>query len=68
MVQHGMSAEQAIVAATLHAADLLGLSAEIGALEPGKYADLIAVRGDPLADITLLKNVERVVKGGTVVR
>jgi imidazolonepropionase-like amidohydrolase len=68
MVQHGMTAEQAIVAATVNAADLLGMSAELGTLEPGKYADLIAVRGDPLDDISVLQNIERVVKGGMVVR
>jgi imidazolonepropionase-like amidohydrolase len=68
MVQHGMTPVQAIVAATVNAADLLGLGAEIGTLEAGKYADLIAVRGDPLVDVAVLKNVERVMKGGTLVR
>jgi imidazolonepropionase-like amidohydrolase len=68
MVRHGMTAEQAIVAATVNAADLLGMSAELGTLEAGKYADLIAVRGNPLDDISVLKNIERVVKGGMLVR
>jgi imidazolonepropionase-like amidohydrolase len=68
MVQHGMTPVQTIVAATVNAADLLGMSADIGTLEPGKYADLVAVRGDPLADVTVLKSIERVVKGGVVVR
>jgi imidazolonepropionase-like amidohydrolase len=68
MVQHGMTAEQAIIAATVNAADLLGMSAELGTLEAGKYADLIAVRGNPLDDISVLKNIERVVKGGMLVR
>lgn len=68
MVQHGMTPVQAVVAATVNAAELLGLGEEIGTLEAGKYADLIAVRGDPLADVTVLKNVERVMKGGALVR
>ena len=48
MVQHGMTPMAAIVAATVNAADLLGLAAEIGTIEPGKIADIVAVRGDPL--------------------
>jgi imidazolonepropionase-like amidohydrolase len=68
MVKHGMPPAQAIKAATVNAADLLGLSAEIGTLEPGKAADLIAVAGDPLTDVTVLKRVEFVMKGGEVAK
>jgi len=68
MVQHGMTPTQAVVAATVHAADLLGLADHVGTLAPGKYADLIAVRADPLVDVTVLKDVEHVVKGGTLIR
>jgi imidazolonepropionase-like amidohydrolase len=57
----------AIQAATINAADLLGWSDQIGALEPGKYADLIAVEGDPLKDVTTLEKVKVVLKGGEVV-
>lgn len=64
MVEHGMSSEQAIVAATVNAADLLGLSERIGRLEPGFQADLIAVDGDPLADVTVLKRVRFVMRAG----
>jgi imidazolonepropionase-like amidohydrolase len=67
MVQHGMTPEQAIVAATVNAADLMGMSTEIGTLEPGKYADLVAVRSNPLEDVTVLKEVGRVMKGGVLV-
>jgi imidazolonepropionase-like amidohydrolase len=66
MVKHGMPASEAIKAATVNAADLLGLSSEIGTLEPGKRADLIAVTGDPLKDVTVLKQVELVMKDGRV--
>ena len=66
MVKHGMPPMAAIQAATVNAADLLGLSAEIGTLEPGKRADLIAVAGDPLADVTALKRVDFVMRGGKV--
>ena len=66
MVKHGMSPAQALAAATVNAADLLGLSAEVGTLEPGKRADLIAVSGDPLRDVTVLKRVSFVMKDGAV--
>jgi imidazolonepropionase-like amidohydrolase len=67
MVQHGMTPATALVAATTNAADLLGVT-DIGALRPGYHADLIAVSGDPLADVRALKTVEFVMKGGAVVK
>jgi imidazolonepropionase-like amidohydrolase len=66
MVKYGMTPMQAIQSATTNAADLLGHSPEIGSIKPGKYADLIAVGGDPLKDISVLENVEFVMKEGKV--
>ncbi|UNK49584.1 amidohydrolase family protein [Lysobacter sp. S4-A87] len=66
MVAHGMTAASAIQAATVNAADLLGLADQVGSLEPGKRADLIAVSGDPLTDVTVLKQVQFVMKDGRV--
>ncbi len=66
MVKHGMPPAAAIKAATLNAADLLGIAAEVGSIEPGKRADLIAVSGDPLNDVTVLKRVSFVMKDGVV--
>ena len=68
MVKHGMTPASAIQAATVNAADLLGLAKELGTLEPGKQADIIAVSGDPLGDVTVLKRVAFVMKGGEVVK
>jgi imidazolonepropionase-like amidohydrolase len=61
-----MPAAAAIKAATLNAADLLGIAAQVGSIEPGKRADLIAVAGDPLSDVTVLKHVSFVMKDGVV--
>ena len=66
MVQHGMTAASAIQAATVNAADLLGLAQEIGTIEAGKAADIIAVSGNPLQDVTVLKRVGFVMKDGEV--
>jgi imidazolonepropionase-like amidohydrolase len=66
MVQYGMTPMQAIQSATSAAADLLGHSDDIGSIKAGKYADMIAVSGDPLTDIRLLENVQFVMKDGTV--
>ena len=52
----------------INASDLLGRSTTIGTLEPGKFADLIAVDGDPLKDVTTLEHVKFVMKGGEVVK
>jgi imidazolonepropionase-like amidohydrolase len=66
MVKYGMTPMQAIQAATSSAADLLGRSDQIGSIKPGKFADVIAVAGDPLKNITLLENVQFVMKDGKV--
>ena len=68
MVKFGMPPAEAIKAATINAADLLGLSAEVGTLEPGKSADLIAVKGDPLKDVKVLKKVDFVMVRGDVAK
>jgi imidazolonepropionase-like amidohydrolase len=66
MVRYGMTPMQAIQAATSAAADLLGQSAALGSIKPGKFADLIAVTGDPLANVGLLENVPFVMKDGKI--
>jgi imidazolonepropionase-like amidohydrolase len=67
-VKLGMTPLHAIQTATLNAADLLGWSDKVGTLEAGKWADVIAVEGDPLSDVTVLERVKFVMKGGVVHR
>ncbi|WP_421933858.1 amidohydrolase family protein [Phenylobacterium sp.] len=66
MVKAGMTPSDAITAATASAADLIGDAQDIGSVQAGRYADIIAVDGDPLADVTTLERVGFVMKGGTV--
>jgi imidazolonepropionase-like amidohydrolase len=66
MVKDGMTPVAALQAATVGAADLLGQTANVGSIKVGKYADIIAVNGDPLADITVMEKVAFVMKGGVV--
>ena len=68
MVKLGLAPLQAIQAGTVNAADLLGWSGRVGTLEPGAWADIVAVDGDPLKDVTTLERVKFVMKGGAVVR
>jgi imidazolonepropionase-like amidohydrolase len=68
MVKFGMTPAQAIRAATANAADLLGRSADVGTIEPGKFADVVGVTGDPLADVRVLEHVTFVMKGGVVIK
>src|SRR5215472_13002865 len=66
MVEFGMTPMQAIQAATSRAAELLGKRGELGTIAPGTYADLVAVEGDPLADVSVLEHVSFVMKSGKV--
>lgn len=66
LVKAGLTPLEAIQTATVNAADHFSLSSEIGSLTPGKAADLIAVKGDPLKDVTELQRVTSVIKGGVV--
>jgi imidazolonepropionase-like amidohydrolase len=65
-VKYGMTPIEAIRTGTVNAAELLGWSDKMGTVEPGKWADLVAVSGDPLKDITELERVKFVMKGGSV--
>jgi imidazolonepropionase-like amidohydrolase len=66
MVAHGMTPMQAIQAATSVAARFMGWGDRVGAVEAGRFGDLIAVRGDPLADVSVLEDVQVVIKGGLI--
>jgi imidazolonepropionase-like amidohydrolase len=68
MVEYGMTPAQAIQAATIHAADLIGRSNDVGSLTPGHYADLIAVGNDPLEHVEVLEHVNFVMKGGEIAK
>lgn len=68
MVKAGMPAAETITCATVHAAACIDRADRVGTLEPGKFADVIAVKNDPTADITELERVQFVMKGGTVVK
>ncbi len=68
MVQWGMTPIEAIEAATRSAAEALDKTGDVGAIAPGRYGDIIAVDGDPLADVRALQTVAFVMKGGVVVK
>jgi imidazolonepropionase-like amidohydrolase len=67
MVRYGMTPMQAIQAATGRASEEMGRS-DVGAVAPGRYGDLIAVKADPLTDIRVLERIDHVMKGGTIIR
>ena len=66
LVEAGLTPVQAIEAATTKASELLDMQDKIGTVETGKFADIVAVPGDPLADVSLLEKVDFVMKGGVV--
>lgn len=68
MVRYGMTPAQAIRAATLDAATLIGHDKELGSIAPGKFADMIAVTGDPLSDVRMLEHVAHVMKAGAIAK
>jgi imidazolonepropionase-like amidohydrolase len=68
MVAWGMTPMQAIQAATVNAAELIGWQGKVGEVQPGAYADLMAVDGDPLADVAMLEHVRFVMKGGVAIK
>ena len=67
-VKYGMTPIEAIRSATTVAAELLGMTGQVGTLEPGAFADVVAVVGDPLADVSVLSRIDFVMKGGEIVR
>jgi imidazolonepropionase-like amidohydrolase len=68
MSKLGLPPIEAIRAATANAADLMGWQDKVGSIQVGNYADVIAVSGDPVADVTELERVRFVMKGGVVVK
>src|ERR1700730_16215611 len=68
MVEMGLTPLQSIQAGTLNAAGMLGWGEKVGTIEPGKWADIVAVDGDPLQDVTTLEHVKFVMKGGEIVK
>jgi imidazolonepropionase-like amidohydrolase len=68
MVKYGMAPMQAIQSATINAARLMGKEADLGSVAPGRFADLVAVAGNPLTDISVLERVTGVIKGGVLVK
>lgn len=68
MVRYGMTPMQAIQSATIRAAELLGKGNEIGSIAPGRFADLVAVSGDPMADVRVLETVAHVLKQGALIK
>ncbi len=68
MVRYGMAPMQAVQSATIRAAELLGKERELGSVTPERFAELVAVEGDPLADVRVLENVVHVMKGGVLVK
>jgi imidazolonepropionase-like amidohydrolase len=66
MVKWGMTPAQALRAATIRGAELMQMQNDIGTLEAGKYADIIAVQGNPLSDISVMQKIAFVMKGGVV--
>src|SRR5262249_23248069 len=66
LTKAGMSNLEAIQAATVRASEMLGLADQVGTVEPGKFADIVAVKGDPTANIGAIENVVFVMKGGKV--
>jgi imidazolonepropionase-like amidohydrolase len=66
MVKYGMTPAQALRSATVNAAELLEMQNDVGTIAAGKFADMVAVRGDPLADIALLEKIDFVMKGGEI--
>jgi imidazolonepropionase-like amidohydrolase len=67
-VKWGMTPAQSLRMATTVAADVIGWADQVGTIEKGKFADLVAVSGDPLADITEMSRIRFVMKGGQVIR
>jgi imidazolonepropionase-like amidohydrolase len=68
LVKGGMKPVEALQAATVRGSELLGLSDQIGTIEAGKFADIVAVKGDPLSDISNMENVVFVMKGGEIIK
>jgi imidazolonepropionase-like amidohydrolase len=68
MVEMGLTPLQAIQAGTINAADLLGWSDRVGTIEAGKFADLVAVDGEPIANVRVLENPRFVMRGGGVIK
>jgi imidazolonepropionase-like amidohydrolase len=68
MVQFGMKPADAVRSATVVTAELFGIAADVGTLEPGKVADLVAVKGDPLEDVGTLRRIDFVMKGGAIAK